>query len=194
MNHILKARLCVLVTFTVWRKAKKGARGTVMLRGPYWLARGRSLPSNLGQKDKGWTVALAELKRENVSEIKLYRRWRLHGSVGCGRERNQSWYTFLLKWEQIWRWGNTKLSWEHWAWEVDEGSVIFMDQQVRRKIWAGKVVSSHQDVSGVKPCRGHADPATEPSKGHQETSVQEAEWALARAECQGWTPRELSHW
>lgn len=34
-----------------------------------------SQPSNeLGQKDKGWTVALAELKRENVSEIKLYRR------------------------------------------------------------------------------------------------------------------------
>lgn len=56
---------------------------------------------------------------------------------------------------------------------MDEGSVIFMDQQVRRKIWAGKVVS--QDVSGVKPCRGHADPATEPSKGHQETLVQEAE-------------------
>ena len=53
--------------------------------------------------------------------------------------------------------------------------MIFMDQQVRRKIWAGKVVSSHQDVSGVKPCRGHADLATEPSKGHQETLVQEAE-------------------
>lgn len=58
---------------------------------------------------------------------------------------------------------------------MDEGSLIFMDQQVRRKIWAGKVVSSHQDVSGVKPCRGHADLATEPSKGHQETLVQEAE-------------------
>lgn len=39
-----------------------------MLQGPYWLARGRSLPSNLDQKDKGWTVALVELKRENVSE------------------------------------------------------------------------------------------------------------------------------
>ena len=67
VNRICKARLYVLVTFTVWRKAKKGARGTVVLQGPYWLARSRSLPSNLGQ-DKGWTVALAELKRENVSE------------------------------------------------------------------------------------------------------------------------------
>lgn len=67
INRICKARLCVLVTFTVWRKAKEGARGTVVLQGPYWLARSRSLPSSLGQ-DKGGTVALAELKRENVSE------------------------------------------------------------------------------------------------------------------------------
>ena len=80
--------------------------------------------------------------------------------------------------------GEYKLSWEHWVWGVDEGSVIFMDQQVRRKVWAGKVVSSHQDVRGVKPCRAHTDPAAQPSQSHQETSVQEAEWALARAEHQ----------
>ena len=90
VNRICKARLYVLVTFTVWRKAKKGARGTVVLQGPYWLARSRSLPSNLGQ-DKGWTVALAELKKENVSERDVdSNSIQLHGSVGCGRERKQS--------------------------------------------------------------------------------------------------------
>ena len=69
---------------------KKGARGTVVLQGPYWLARSRSLPSNLGQ-DKGWTVALAELKKENVSERDVdSNSIQLHGSVGCGRERKQS--------------------------------------------------------------------------------------------------------
>lgn len=43
-----------------------------------------------------------------------------------------------------------------------------VDQELRRKVWTEKVVSSHQDISGVKPCRDCLDPVI-----HQEQTEEE---------------------
>lgn len=65
-----------------------------------------------------------------------------------------------------------------------------MDQELRRKVWAGIVVSSHQDISGVKPCRERAGPAMQQEQAEEEdpakeTPLQEVEGALDRREYQG---------
>ena len=65
-----------------------------------------------------------------------------------------------------------------------------MDQELWRKVWAGKAVSGHQDISGVKPCRERAGPATQQEQAEEEdpakeTPVQEVEGVLDRCEYQG---------
>lgn len=123
-----------------------------------------------------------------------YRVWRLSGFMGWGREKSQSWHPYTTDSTDL-NVGRIRIQFENMESErlMREASTIFVNQALGRKVWARKVVSSHQDISGIKPIPACAGPASQQEQAERKDPAkrtrrrQSKKWneTLDRSEFQG---------
>lgn len=188
VNHIHKASLHLLVAFTAQKKPKM-CKGNVCALGNLtsW--------AEIEAIQVAWVRSRTRAQQCERATETAYRVWRLSGFMGWGREKSQSWHPYTTDSTVDLNVGRIRIQFENMESErlMREASTIFVNQALRRKVWARKVVSSHQDISGIKPIPACAGPASQQEQAERKDPAkrtrrrQSKKWneTLDRSEFQG---------
>lgn len=187
VNHIHKASLHLLVAFTAQKKPKM-CKGNVCALGNLtsW--------AEIEAIQVAWVRSRTRAQQCERATETAYRVWRLSGFMGWGREKSQSWHPYTTDSTDL-NVGRIRIQFENMESErlMREASTIFVNQALGRKVWARKVVSSHQDISGIKPIPACAGPASQQEQAERKDPAkrtrrrQSKKWneTLDRSEFQG---------
>lgn len=187
VNHIHKASLHLLVAFTAQKKPKM-CKGNVCALGNLtsW--------AEIEAIQVAWVRSRTRAQQCERATETAFRVWRLSGFMGWGREKSQSWHPYTTDSTDL-NVGRIRIQFENMESErlMREASTIFVNQALGRKVWARKVVSSHQDISGIKPIPACAGPASQQEQAERKDPAkrtrrrQSKKWneTLDRSEFQG---------
>lgn len=187
VNHIHKASLQLLVAFTAQKKPKM-CKGNVCALGNLtsW--------AEIEAIQVAWVRSRTRAQQCERATETAFRVWRLSGFMGWGREKSQSWHPYTTDSTDL-NVGRIRIQFENMESErlMREASTIFVNQALGRKVWARKVVSSHQDISGIKPITACAGPASQQEQAERKDPAkrtrrrQSKKWneTLDRSEFQG---------